>query len=100
MGAVGHGCRIDQLARRGKRQHVDDRVLELEPGGVLILVGGGQSEDALVERLRALRVLDEQGDRADALQRDGRPSTESGTHSDSFLWLSLAETPETGRTHW
>src|SRR5215212_11569606 len=99
IGAFGDRRRIDQLARCGNRQQVDDRVLELEPGGVLIVVGGGQSEDALVERLRTPRVLNEQGERADALQRDGGLFTESGTHADSFLWLSLPETPWTARTH-
>ena len=59
----------DQLVRRGRREQVDDRVLELERDRVLVLEEHGHLEDLLVERLRPLRILDEQGDRTDASQR-------------------------------
>src|SRR6266576_6229927 len=68
---VGAADRLgrDQLVRRGRREQVDDRVLELEHRRVLVLEDHGHVESLLVERFRPLRILDEQGDRADALQR-------------------------------
>src|SRR4029453_10489512 len=65
---VGDGRRLDQLPGRRSHQQVDDQVVELEGHRALVLEDHRRAEDLLVERLRALRVLNEEGDCADARQ--------------------------------
>ena len=64
------------VVRGGGCQHVDERILEPEHCGALVLVDRRQVEDPRVERLRPPRILDEQRDGSDTRQRShGRTSS-------------------------
>lgn len=58
----------DERRRFGDREQVDDHVVEPERRGLPVLEDHRHAEDVLVERLRPLRVLDEEGDGPHALQ--------------------------------
>src|ERR1700761_4380547 len=58
----------------GGPEQVDQRVVQLEHRGVVVLEVHRQAEDILVERLRPLQILGEQGDGID--DRSGQQRTQ------------------------
>src|SRR5829696_2590240 len=60
---------LDQLGRGPGREQVDDQIVELERGRFRVLEDDRHVEDPFVERLRPLRVVDEQRDGANAGER-------------------------------
>lgn len=65
---TGNQGGVDELVGRWGYEQVDADVLEVKDRGVFVLVRNRQVEDVLVERLRAVQVLHEQGDGADTLR--------------------------------
>src|ERR1022692_703175 len=65
---TGDSSGLDKLAGRRNVNHVNTRVSEVEYRGVLVFKVQRQAKDILVKQLRALQILDEQGNNIDILQ--------------------------------
>ena len=54
--------RAQWLGRLGHVEQIDDQIVELHDGGVVVFVHGVELEDLAIEGLRSTDVLNEEGD--------------------------------------